>query len=86
VIANFGRVSPSGRRGLSIFTIEALHGEAQTRLDAGHAFDGFRTPVMPHTVDRKEMYYVLNIVQIHVTIYWERIIHSRHQLKAMASL
>ncbi len=25
---------------LSIFAIEALHGEAQTRLDAGHAFDG----------------------------------------------
>lgn len=27
---------------LSVFTIEALHGEAQTRLDAGHAFDGKR--------------------------------------------
>jgi hypothetical protein len=25
---------------LAIFSIEALHGEAQTRLDAGHAFDG----------------------------------------------
>lgn len=25
---------------LSILAVEALHGEAQTRLDAGHAFDG----------------------------------------------
>lgn len=24
---------------LSIFAVEALHGESQTRLDAGHAFD-----------------------------------------------
>ena len=27
---------------LSIFAIEALHGEAQTRLDAAHAFDRTR--------------------------------------------
>lgn len=27
---------------LAIFAVEALHGEAQTRLDAGHAFDGTR--------------------------------------------
>jgi hypothetical protein len=25
---------------LSILAVEALHGESQTRLDAGHAFDG----------------------------------------------
>jgi hypothetical protein len=31
---------------LSIFAVEALHGESQTRLDAGHAFDGKRRAVV----------------------------------------
>ena len=31
---------------LSIFGAEALHGEAQTRLDAAHAFDGKRRVVV----------------------------------------
>src|SRR4029453_8153666 len=31
---------------LSIFAVEALHGESQTRLDAGHAFDGKRRRVV----------------------------------------
>jgi hypothetical protein len=32
---------------LAIFAVEALHGEAQTRLDATHAFDaGLRTVVI----------------------------------------
>lgn len=31
---------------LSIFGAEALHGEAQTRLDAGHAFDARRRVVV----------------------------------------
>jgi hypothetical protein len=32
---------------LAIFAVEALHGEAQTRLDAGHAFDAkLRTVVI----------------------------------------
>jgi hypothetical protein len=31
---------------LSIFAVEALHGESQTRLDAAHAFDGKRRRVV----------------------------------------
>ncbi|MBP3954869.1 hypothetical protein J8F10_06180 [Gemmata sp. G18] len=31
---------------LSIFGTEALHGEAQTRLDAGHAFDAKKRTVV----------------------------------------
>lgn len=31
---------------LSIFGVESLHGEAQTRLDAAHAFDGKRRTVV----------------------------------------
>jgi hypothetical protein len=31
---------------LSILAVEALHGESQTRLDAGHAFDGARRRVV----------------------------------------
>jgi hypothetical protein len=31
---------------LSIFTVEALHGESQTRLDAGHAFDAKKRAVV----------------------------------------
>jgi hypothetical protein len=31
---------------LSIFAVEALHGESQTRLDASHAFDGDRRRVV----------------------------------------
>jgi hypothetical protein len=31
---------------LSILAVEALHGEAQTRLDAGHAFDAKRRTVV----------------------------------------
>lgn len=31
---------------LALFTVEALHGEAQTRLDAAHAFDPDRRVVV----------------------------------------
>jgi len=31
---------------LSLFAVEALHGESQTRLDAGHAFDPKRRTVV----------------------------------------
>ena len=31
---------------LSIFAVEALHGESQTRLDAGHAFDAKKRAVV----------------------------------------
>lgn len=31
---------------LSIFGVESLHGEAQTRLDAAHAFDGKKRVVV----------------------------------------
>jgi hypothetical protein len=31
---------------LSLLAVEALHGESQTRLDAGHAFDGRRRVVV----------------------------------------
>lgn len=30
---------------LSVFAVEALHGEAQTRLDAAHAYDGGKRSV-----------------------------------------
>jgi hypothetical protein len=31
---------------LSLFAVEALHGESQTRLDAGHAFDAKKRSVV----------------------------------------
>jgi hypothetical protein len=31
---------------LSLFAVEALHGESQTRLDAAHAFDGKKRSVV----------------------------------------
>jgi len=31
---------------LSIFAVESLHGESQTRLDAAHAFDGRKRTVV----------------------------------------
>jgi hypothetical protein len=31
---------------LSLFAVEALHGESQTRLDAGHAFDAKKRTIV----------------------------------------
>jgi hypothetical protein len=31
---------------LSLFAVEALHGESQTRLDAGHAFDATKRAIV----------------------------------------